>query len=65
MKNIIIALLLVVVSTTAFPQDEFESYSFKNPTLYAYLGLYCGGGYTRVIQINNGGYYLKRIGMLS
>lgn len=64
MKNIIIALLLVVVGTTAFSQDEFESYSFKTPTLYAYLGLHCGEGYTSIFNINNGGYYLKRVGLL-
>lgn len=64
MKNIIIALLLVVVGTTAFSQDEFESYSFKTPTLDADIGLNCGAGYTMVYHVNNGGYYLKRIGIL-
>ena len=64
MRNIITIIIIFICSLTVYSQDEFDSYGFKTPTLYADLGLYCGAGYVRVIEINNGGYYLKRVGII-
>jgi len=66
MKRIIILIIACFVTSLSYPQDDFQSYGSKAPTIEH--GVFAPWCYTTplvaISGLNNGGYALKRAGMI-